>query len=202
MLAPAATAVVWALLDYLRNGKVTAVGLATAIVVGLVAITPAAGFISPMFALLLGAIAAFPSYYLILWRSRTRLDDSLDVFAAHGVGGLTGALLTGVFAQQSLNGIADGLLFGNPTQFIIQLGSIVAVLLYSGGVTFIILKVLGLFMEVRATAKEEGIGLDLAYHGEEAYANGDGTVLLLDEEMNGDGASQGVHVKPARVAGA
>ena len=202
MLAPAATAVVWALLDYLRTGKATAVGLATAIVVGLVAITPAAGFISPMFSLLLGAIAALPSYYLIMWRSRTRLDDSLDVFAAHGLGGLTGALLTGVFAQQSINGIADGLLFGNPTQFIIQLGSVVAVLLYSGGVTFVILKVLGLFMKIRATEKEEGIGLDLAYHGEEAYANGDGTVLLLDEEMNGDGASQGVHVKPARVAGA
>ncbi len=155
-----------------------------------------------MFSLLLGAIAAFPSYYLILWRSRTRLDDSLDVFAAHGVGGLTGALLTGVFAQQSINGIADGLLFGNPTQFIIQLGSVVAVLLYSGGITFGILKVLGLFMKIRATDKEEGIGLDLTYHGEEAYANGDGTVLLLDEEMNGDGASHGVHVKPARVAGA
>jgi ammonium transporter, Amt family len=202
MLAPAATAVVWALLDYLRNGKVTAVGLATAIVVGLVAITPAAGFISPMFSLLLGAIAAFPSYYLILWRTRTRLDDSLDVFAAHGVGGLTGALLTGVFAQQSLNGIADGLLFGNPTQFIIQLGSIVAVLLYSGGITFVILKVLGLIMKIRATEKEEGIGLDLAFHGEEAYANGDGSVLLLDEEMNGDGASHKVLVKPAQTAGA
>ncbi|MEZ4702379.1 MAG: ammonium transporter [Rhodothermales bacterium] len=202
MLAPAATAVVWAMLDFARSGKFTAVGLATAIVVGLVAITPAAGFISPMFSLLLGAIAALPSYYLILWRSRTRLDDSLDVFAAHGVGGLTGALLTGVFAQESINGVANGLLFGNPTQFIIQLGSIVAVLLYSGVLTFVILKVIGLVVPIRATEKEEGIGLDLAFHGEEAYANGEGTVLLLDEEMNGDGASIGVHVKPAHAAGA
>jgi Amt family ammonium transporter len=202
MLAPAATAVVWAVLDHLRNGKITAVGLATGIVVGLVAVTPAAGFISPMFSLLLGAIAAFPSYYLILWRSRTRLDDSLDVFAAHGVGGLTGALLTGVFAQQSLNGIADGLLFGNPNQFLVQLGSVAAVLLYSGGMTFVILKVIGLFVGIRATVKEESIGVDIAYHGEEAYANGEGTVLLLDEEINGDGASVGAHVVPVRVAGA
>src|SRR5512138_1112947 len=86
MLAPAATLVVWTLLDFFRLGKATAVGGATAIVVGLVAITPAAGFVSPMSAILLGGAAAFPSYFALLWRARTSLDDSLDVLAAHGVG--------------------------------------------------------------------------------------------------------------------
>ena len=98
MLAPTATLVVWTLLDLQRTRKVTAVGAATAIVVGLVAITPAAGLISPISAIILGAIAAAPSYFGLLWRARTRLDDSLDVVAAHGVGGTVGALLTGVFA--------------------------------------------------------------------------------------------------------
>src|SRR6476660_6785812 len=109
-LAPAATLVVWVLLDSFRTGHATAVGGATAIVVGLVAITPAAGFVSPLGALALGAIATFPSYFVIMLRSRTRLDDSLDVFAGHGIGGTTGALLTGVFALKAWNsGGADGL---------------------------------------------------------------------------------------------
>lgn len=87
LLAPAAALVVWAFLDYFRSGKATAVGVATAIVVGLVAITPASGFISPTYALLLGAISAVPSYFILKWRACTRLDDSFDVFAAHGIGG-------------------------------------------------------------------------------------------------------------------
>ena len=116
MLAPAATLVVWTFLDMMRSGKPTAVGAATAIVVGLVAVTPAAGFISPMNAMLLGAIAAVPSYFALQLRAKTSLDDSLDVVAAHGVGGTVGALLTGVFAEKSLNGLADGALFGNPDQ--------------------------------------------------------------------------------------
>jgi Amt family ammonium transporter len=100
---------VWVGLDSFRTGHATAVGGATGIVVGLVAITPAAGFVSPLGALALGAIAAFPSYFAIVFRSRTRLDDSLDVFAGHGIGGLTGALLTGVFALKAWGG-TDGLL--------------------------------------------------------------------------------------------
>jgi Amt family ammonium transporter len=120
MLAPAATLVVWTLLDAMRQGKATAVGAATAIVVGLVAVTPAAGHISPMNAILLGGIAAVPSYFTLIIRAKTSLDDSLDVLAAHGVGGTVGALLTGVFAQKSLNGLADGLLYGNPAQLGIQ----------------------------------------------------------------------------------
>ena len=120
MLAPAGTLVVWTFLDLARTGKPTAVGCATAIVVGLVAITPAAGFISPMNALLLGGIAAVPSYFALIIRAKTSLDDSLDVVAAHGVGGTVGALLTGVFAEKSLNGLFDGALYGNPGQVLIQ----------------------------------------------------------------------------------
>lgn len=181
MLAPAATLLVWTLLDLGREGKVTAVGAATAIVVGLVAITPAAGFIAPWAALLLGAISALPSYFAILWRPRTRFDDSLDVFAAHGLGGITGALLTGVFAQTSWGG-TDGLLFGNPGQFVAQLVSVLAVLLYSGVVSYLILKALSLFMPVRTIARAEAVGLDVVLHGEEAYTDGEGAILLLEHE--------------------
>jgi Amt family ammonium transporter len=169
MLAPAATLVVWTFLDLIRSGKPTAVGAATAIVVGLVAITPAAGFISPMSAIALGAIAAVPSYLALMIRVKTSLDDSLDVVAAHGVGGTVGALLTGVFAQKSLNGIADGALFGNPYQLVIQGSAILAVIVYSGVASFILLKVIGVVMPLRATESEESAGLDVSLHGEEAY---------------------------------
>jgi Amt family ammonium transporter len=169
MLAPAATLVVWTFLDMVRSGKPTAVGAATAIVVGLVAITPAAGFISPMSAVALGAIAAVPSYLGLMVRVKTSLDDSLDVVAAHGVGGTVGALLTGVFAQKSLNGIADGALFGNPYQLVIQGAAILAVLVYSGIVSFILLKLIGLVIPLRASESAETEGLDVSMHGEEAY---------------------------------
>jgi Amt family ammonium transporter len=181
MLAPVATLVVWTLLDLIRSAKATAVGAATAIVVGLVAITPAAGFISPLSALLLGAAAAFPSYAALLWRARTRLDDSLDVVAAHGVGGTVGALLTGVLAQKSWNGTTDGLLFGNPRQLAIQAAAVLAVAVYSAGATWGILKLVALFSRVRATAREEGLGLDVTQHGEEAYTSGEGAILVLHE---------------------
>src|SRR4029078_2625719 len=133
----------------------TAVGAATAIVVGLVAITPAAGFISPMSAIALGAIAAIPSYFALVIRVKTSLDDSLDVVAAHGVGGTVGALLTGVFAQKSFNGVQDGLLFGNPGQLGIQAAAVLAAIVYSGVVSFILLKIIGLVMPLRATAEDE-----------------------------------------------
>ena len=102
MLAPAATLVVWTLLDIVRSRNPTAVGGATAIVVGLVAVTPAAGFIGPMSAIILGGIAAIPSYFGLIYRAKTSLDDSLDVVAAHGVGGTVGALLTGVFRAEGI----------------------------------------------------------------------------------------------------
>ena len=174
MLAPAATVVVWTFLDMFRSGKPTAVGTATAIVVGLVAVTPAAGFISPTSAILLGAIAAVPSFLVMTIRAKTGLDDSLDVVAAHGVGGATGALLTGVFAEKSLNGLTDGLLFGNPAQVGIQATAIAAAIVYSGAMTFILLKVIGLVIPLRPSADDEGAGLDITQHGEEAYLHAGG----------------------------
>jgi Amt family ammonium transporter len=181
MFAPAATLVVWSLLDLSRTGRATAVGAATAIVVGLVAVTPAAGYVAPLSAVLLGGLAAFPSYYALLWRARTRLDDSLDVVAAHGLGGTVGALLTGVLAQKTWNGTADGLLFGNPRQAAVQALAVLAVIAYSGAATYGLLRLVGAFAPLRAGAREEGLGLDVTQHGEEAYARGEGAILVLHE---------------------
>jgi Amt family ammonium transporter len=102
-------------------------------------------------------------------RARTSLDDSLDVVAAHGVGGTVGALLTGVFAAKSWNGVADGALHGNPNQLLIQATAIGAVIVYSGVVSFVILKVMSLITPLRASAPDEMQGLDISLHGEEAY---------------------------------
>jgi ammonium transporter, Amt family len=175
MLAPAATLVVWMLLDVARTGKPTAVGTATAIVVGLVAITPAAGFVGPMSALILGGLAAIPSYFALLWRAGTSFDDSLDVVAAHGVGGTVGALLTGVFAQKALNGVADGALFGNPGQLMTQLTAVLAAIVYSGVMSFILLKLVGLIVPLRADRQAESVGMDVSQHGEEAYVHAEGS---------------------------
>jgi ammonium transporter, Amt family len=192
--APMATLVVWTLLDSARTKKATAVGAATAIVVGLVAVTPAAGFVSPMSAIIIGAIAAFPSYFGILWRSRSGLDDSLDVVAAHGLGGITGALLTGVFADLTLNSAgANGLLYGNPGQFGIQLGAIVVAIVYSLVVSFVLLKIIGAITPLSAESKEEGLGMDVTQHGEEAYTDGEGAVLIASSEA----AKPSMAVKPA-----
>jgi len=164
------------------RGKALQRGAATAIVVGLVAVTPAAGFVSPLAAIALGAAAAFPSYYVVLWRARTRLDDSLDVLAAHGVGGTVGALLTGVLAQKAWNGVADGLLFGNPMQLAVQALAVMAAIAYSAGGTLALLKLVGLVMPLRtADSREEGLGLDVGQHGEEAYTTGEGAILVLTE---------------------
>ena len=169
MLAPAATLVMWTFLDMMRSGKPTAVGAATAIVVGLVAVTPAAGFVSPMSAILLGAIAAIPSYLALMIRAKTSLDDSLDVIAAHGVGGTVGALLTGVFAEKALNGVADGALFGNPGQLLVQGTAVLAAMVYSGAASFVLLKLIGVVIPLRVSAAEESMGVDISGHGEEAY---------------------------------
>src|SRR5438093_2369753 len=180
MLAPAATLVVWTLLDVMRSGRPTAVGCATAIVVGLVAVTPAAGFVGPISAIALGALAALRSDFGLILRVRTTLDDSLDVVAAHGVGGTVGALLTGVFAQKALNGVADGLLFGNPAQLGIQGVAVLAAIVYSGALTFVLLKLIGAVVPLRTDAEEESTGLDVTQHGEEAYvhAQGSGTLSM------------------------
>jgi Amt family ammonium transporter len=198
-LAPMATLVVWVLLDYFRTGRATAVGGATAIVVGLVAITPAAGFVGPTAALLLGGIAALPSYFVIVARSRTRLDDSLDVFAGHGVGGITGALLTGVFASTAWNAAgSDGLLAGNPAQILIQALGVGAAILYSAIATFVLLKVLGLVTALRAAPRAEGMGMDVTQHGEEAYTSGEGSILVIPEP--GPGFAPAPVLNPQTVA--
>jgi Amt family ammonium transporter len=181
MFAPAATLVVWTFLDILRNGKPTAVGAATAIVVGLVAITPAAGFISPMSAIALGAIAAVPSYLALIIRAKTSLDDSLDVVAAHGVGGTVGALLTGVFAEKALNGVFDGALHGNPGQVLIQGTAVLTAIVYSGGMSFILLKLIGLVIPLRAAVSDESTGLDITQHGEEAYMHTGGATAQMHQ---------------------
>src|SRR3954464_4021855 len=155
MLAPAATLTVWTLLDVMRDKKPTAVGGATAIVVGLVAITPAAGYVSPMSAIALGGLAAIPSYFGLIIRTRTSLDDSLDVVAAHGVGGTVGALLTGVFAQKAYNGVADGLLFGNPHQLVVQATAVAAAGIFSFVVSFLLVKAIGLVIPLRPSAEDE-----------------------------------------------
>jgi Amt family ammonium transporter len=179
-LAPMGTLVVWTLLDYMRSGKPTAVGGATAIVVGLVAITPAAGFVGPMSAIAIGAIAAVPSYFGLLFRARTNLDDSLDVVAAHGVGGTVGALLTGVFAQRALNAAGqDGLLFGNPGQLGVQAVAIAAAAVYSGVVSFVLLKAIGAVIPLRASDSDESAGLDMCMHGEEAYVQTGGSATTM-----------------------
>jgi len=175
MLAPAGTLVVWSLIDMVRLQKTTAVGAATAIVVGLVAITPAAGFVGPMSAIILGALAAIPSYFCLLWRAKTGLDDSLDVVAAHGVGGTFGALLTGVFAQKAMNGVADGLLFGNPGQLATQAIAVAAAWVFSGVMSFILLKLVNVVFPLRANDEDQSIGLDVAMHGEDAYVHSGGS---------------------------
>jgi Amt family ammonium transporter len=178
-LAPMGTLVVWTILDYMRSGKPTAVGCATAIVVGLVAVTPAAGFVGPMSAVALGGIAAIPSYFGLVWRAKTSLDDSLDVVAAHGVGGTMGALLTGVFAQKALNGVADGALFGNPGQIGIQAMAVLATIVYSGVASFVLLKLISIVIPLRASAADEETGLDLSNHGEEAYVHGENLAIQM-----------------------
>jgi Amt family ammonium transporter len=178
LLAPACTLVVWFALDLIRGRKVTAIGAATAIIVGCVVITPAGGYVSPGWAMALGALAALPCYAMIVWRPRTRVDETLDVLAAHGVAGLTGILLLGLVAQKSWNGVSDGLLYGNADQFLWQLIAAAAVPAYAFVATFILLKVIGAVMPLRASEHEEALGMDIVQHGEEAYVTGEGAILI------------------------
>ena len=169
------------MLDLLRSRKVTAIGAATAIVVGCVGITPAGGFISPGWAMLLGALAALPSYAFIVWRPRTGLDETLDVLAAHGLAGLTGILFIGFFAQKSWNGVADGLVYGNPAQLADQALAVLAAPTYAFAATYLILRLVGLIMPLRGTEYDEASGMDVTEHGEEAYTSGEGAILVVPE---------------------
>ena len=181
LLCPAAALVVWFVLDLLIDRKVTAIGAATAIIVGCVGITPAAGFISPTWAMALGAIAALPSYAVIVWRPRTRLDETLDVLAAHGLAGLTGILFIGFFAQRTWNHVSNGLAYGHPRQLAWQVIAALAGPAYAFAGTYVILKVLGKLMPLRVGEREEAIGLDVVQHGEEAYSSGEGAILVVPE---------------------
>jgi Amt family ammonium transporter len=181
LLCPACTLVVWFVLDLLRGRQVTAIGAATAIIVGCVGITPAGGFISPGWAMALGALAALPSYAIIVWRPRTRVDETLDVLAAHGIAGLTGILFIGFFAQVSWNGVADGFAYGNLDQLGWQALAVVVTPAYAFVATFVLLRLIGLVMPLRADEHSEALGMDITQHGEEAYATGEGAILVSTE---------------------
>jgi len=172
--AAASGLVAWILLELYKGGRATAVGAATGAVVGLVAITPAAGFVTPMSALAIGFLAAPVSFFVLHYRAKTSLDDTLDVFACHGMAGIVGAVLTGVFASKDVNPIgADGLLHGNPTLVGIQLLAVVATIAFTGTASFGILSALKLVMPLRIRVDAEVQGIDLAEHGEEAYHGSD-----------------------------
>ncbi|MBN1303406.1 MAG: ammonium transporter [Anaerolineales bacterium] len=169
--AAAAAGLVWMFLSW-RDNKPSVLGIVTGAVVGLVAVTPAAGFVTPLAALVIGATAAPVSYFTIkLVREKFGLDESLDVFACHGMGGLWGALMTGLFASSAVNSAgADGLLYGNPAQFGIQALSVVIMVLFSFSVTFALAKILDATIGLRVSEQEELVGLDISEHGEKAYA--------------------------------
>ncbi len=181
LLTPSCTLIVWFILDLIRDRKITAIGAATAIIVGCVGITPAAGFISPGWAMALGSVAALPSYAVIVLRPRTRVDETLDVLAAHGVAGLTGILFIGFFAQAAWNGVSDGLVYGNAAQLGHQAVAALAGPVYAFTMTYVILRVLGALMPLRASEEAEAIGMDVLEHGEEAYASGEGAILVSAE---------------------
>lgn len=168
--AAAAAGLVWMILSW-RDNKPSVLGIITGAVVGLVAITPAAGYVTPLSALAIGAIAAPISYFAIKLRQRRNLDESLDVWACHGMGGTWGALATGLFASRAVNPSgADGLLYGNPHQFLVQLLTVFVTVVFSFGMTFLITKGLSKTMGLRVSENEEEVGLDISEHGEQAYA--------------------------------
>ncbi|MEB3195961.1 MAG: ammonium transporter [Candidatus Sericytochromatia bacterium] len=165
--AAAAGALSWMLLEGWRERKVTVVGGASGAVAGLVAITPAAGFVSPLAAIAIGAVSAVACAYAVEWnRRRLKIDDSLDSFSVHGVGGIVGALLTGVFASKALNPAgADGLLAGHVGLLGIQLVAVLAVAAYAALATFVLLKALDRVMRLRVAETIEAEGLDMHHHG-------------------------------------
>ena len=168
--AGAAAAVGWMVLETLQRGKPTAVGVATGAVAGLVAITPAAGFVSPLGAVVIGFAAALICSYALQLKNRSGLDDSLDVLPVHGVAGFVGILLTGVLALKVVNPAgADGLLAGHPGQLLIQLKAAGFTALWVGVGTYVVLKLIALAIPLRVSDQEERQGLDIQAHGEEAY---------------------------------
>jgi Amt family ammonium transporter len=181
LLTPACTLLAWFALDALRGRKVTAIGAATAIIVGCVAITPAGGFVSPGWAMALGALAALPSYAVIVIRPRTRVDETLDVLAAHGIAGFVGILFIGFFASAAWNGVSDGVVYGNAAQLGHQALAAVVAPVYAFTVTFMLLKLMERVMPLRTTQRDEALGMDVTQHGEEAYVTGEGAILITPD---------------------
>jgi Amt family ammonium transporter len=169
--AAAAAAASWAVCELIHRGKITCLGIGTGIVVGLVNITPAAGFVSPMASLAIGAIGGAISFFAVtVIKARFKYDDALDAFGCHGIGGIWGGIATGIFASKAINPAgADGLLHGNPKLVLIQLAAIVVTAAYSALMTFVILKLIDKVIKIRVSVEEEREGLDIALHGEEAY---------------------------------
>ena len=169
--AAAAAGLSWALLEWMRNGKPTMFGVASGAVAGLVAITPAAGFVSVIPAIIIGLLVSVFCFTAVSFiKPKFGYDDSLDAFGVHCVGGIWGALATGLFASKAVNPAgANGLFFGNPQQFLIQLFTVVVTIVYAFVVTLIIYKVVDKLMGVRVSEREELIGLDLTQHRERAY---------------------------------
>lgn len=169
-LAAAAAALSWMAVDWIKKGKPSAIGFCIGAVCGLVAITPASGFVGPMSSIIIGFVAGIISNFISSFRvTRTRIDDTLDVFACHGVSGIWGALATGLFANAAINKV-NGLFFGNPMQFVYQLIAVVVVAAYAFIGSYILLKALSLINNIRVSPEEEEKGLDHSQHGEEAYS--------------------------------
>jgi Amt family ammonium transporter len=199
--AAAAALVTWALLDLARAGKVTAVGAATGLVVGLVAITPASGYVTPQASIAVGALGALVSYTAIQIRARTRLDDSLDVFSCHGLGGTVGALLTGVFATKLANPAGgDGWLAGNFAQMGVQLVAVLAAVAIAAIGTAVLMTVVNAVFGARAGVKAQLTGLDLSEHGEEAYFGEQGAIPTPGVSLGEGVIVSSVAAEPAGAA--
>ena len=167
--AAAAATLTWVGASYLHKRKVSVVGAACGAVAGLVAITPASGFVTPGGAIVIGLVAGGLCYSATLLRARLKVDDALDVFAVHGVGGVFGALATGVLATSAVQASFKGLIDGNAGQVVTQILAVAATIAYAVVTTFVIVKVVDLILGIRITARQEELGLDLAVHGEVAY---------------------------------
>jgi Amt family ammonium transporter len=169
-LAAGAAAVSWMLSDWVLKGKPSAVGIGIGAVVGLVAITPAAGYVNVSSALIIGLAAGVISNLVASWRAgRSRIDDTLDVFACHGVGGLWGSIATGLFASAAVYPGVSGLIFGNVSQFLAQLAAVAVVVPFAFCGSYLLLRFVNIFSPLRVSSEAEDAGLDLSEHGEEAY---------------------------------
>jgi len=173
-VATATAAFTWALIDWTINRKPTVVGICTGAVAGLVAITPAAGFVGVLGAVIIGILVAVACYFMVsVIKHKFGYDDSLDAFGVHGIGGIIGALATGLLATPAIQASYSGLFYGNPKQLWIQLIATVVTIVFSGVMTFILFKIVDKLFGIRANQKEEIAGLDISQHNEMAYAESD-----------------------------